>query len=134
MKKLMALVALLTPLPALAQDLESDTREIAGELSDPVRQAQIATMAEVMADAVLDLPVGPFLRAAETMAGRDPEYVDPDLRVGDIAGPDAVRAPREFADRLPEMMGAMAGMAVAMEAVLPQLREAIDRARPAYEN
>ena len=61
------------------------------------------------------------------MAGRDPEAVDPNLTVGDLAGLDAAEAPHEVARRLPEMMGAMATMATTLEAMLPELRAMGDR-------
>jgi len=80
-----------------------------------------------MTQAMLSMPAAPLLRAAETMAGRDPEAVDPDLTVGDLAGPDAAEAPRELAHRLPEMMGAMAAMTAALETMLPELRAMGDR-------
>jgi len=115
----------LAPAPALAA--ESESARIAEELTDPVVQERMAAAAEVMTEAVLSMPAGPLLRAAETMAGRDPENVDPDLRVGDLVGPEAADAPREFAHRLPQMMGALATMAATMEAMLPELRAMGDR-------
>jgi hypothetical protein len=117
------IAAALAPQPALAGEAE----RLAEELNDPVRQEQLAAAAEVMTEAVLSMPAGPLLRAAETMAGRDPDYVDPDVRVGDLVGPEAADAPRELAHRLPQMMGAMAGAASAMEAMLPELRAMGDR-------
>ena len=115
----------LAPAPALAA--ESESARIAEELTDPVVQERMAAAAEVMTEAVLSMPAAPLLRAAETMAGRDPENVDPDLRVGDLVGPEAADAPREFAHRLPQMMGALATMAATMEAMLPELRAMGDR-------
>ena len=126
----------LSPVPALAA--EGDAARVAEELTDPVRQEQMAAAAEAVTAALLDMPAAPLLRAAETIAGRDPEAVDPDLRVGDLVGPEAADAPREFAYRLPQMMGAMAAMAATLEAMLPELRAMGDRiaedmARDAYE-
>lgn len=119
------LAAALAPLPALAA--EGDAERLAEELIDPARQEQLAATAEVMAEAVLAMPAGPLLRAAETVAGRDPEGVDPDLTVRDLVGPEAAEAPREMARRLPAMMGAMATLAVTLEALLPELRAMGDR-------
>ncbi len=124
--------------PAAALAAPGDAARVAEEMNDPVRQEQMAAAAEAVTAAVLDMPAAPLLRAAETMAGRDPEAVDPDLRVGDLVGPEAADAPREFAYRLPQMMGAMATMAATMEAMLPELRAMGDRiaedmARDAYE-
>lgn len=113
------------PVPALAS--EGDAQRMADELRDPAMQAQIATAAEAMTRAIMTMPAAPLLRAAETMAGRDPETVDPNLTVGDLAGPEAAEAPHELAQRLPEMMGAMAAMSVALEAMLPELKAMGDR-------
>ncbi len=121
----LAIAGALSSAPALAA--EGDAARVAEELRDPVRQEQMAAAVEVMADAVLSMPAAPLLRAAETMAGRDPDYLDPDLRVGDRVGPEAADAPREFAFRLPQMMGALATMAATMEAMLPELRAMGDR-------
>ena len=117
--------ATLMPVPALAAG--GDAQRMADELNNPATQERIAQAAEVMTQAMLSMPAAPLLRAAETMAGRDPEAVDPDLTVGDLAGPDAAEAPRELAHRLPEMMGAMAAMTAALETMLPELRAMGDR-------
>ena len=120
------------PVPALAQ--ESETGRMAEELSDPARQEQFAVMAETVADVLLSMPAAPMLRAAATVAGEDPEDIDPDLRVGDLVGPEAADAPREFAHRLPQMMGAMAALAATLEDMVPLMRERMrDALPPDYE-
>jgi hypothetical protein len=113
--------------PATALAAPGDAARVAEELNDPVVQEQMATVAEAATTAVLDMPVGPLMRAAKTMAGENPDYIDPDLRVGDVVGPEAADAPREFAYRLPQMMGALATAAATMEAMLPELRAMGDR-------
>ena len=125
-------VCMLLPVPALAQD--SETGRMAEELSDPARQEQLAVMAETVADVLLSMPAAPMLRAAATVAGEDPEDIDPDLRVGDLVGPEAADAPREFAHRLPQMMGAMAALAATLEDMVPLVRERMrDALPPDYE-
>lgn len=121
----LAVAGALSPLPALAAP--GDAARAAEELNDPVRQEQMAAAAEAVTTAVLDMPAAPLLRAAKTVAGEDPDYVDPDLRVGDLVGPEAADAPYEFAHRLPQMMGALASAAATMEAMLPELRAMGDR-------
>jgi hypothetical protein len=116
--------------PAAALAAPGDAARVAEELNDPVRQGQMATAAEAATTAVLDMPVGPLMRAAKTIAGEDPEWVDPDLRVGDLVGPEAADAPYEFAHRLPQAMAALAGAAATLEAMLPELRA---MARDTYE-
>jgi len=130
--------AALAVLPAQALAAEGDAARVAEELNDPVRQAQMAAAAEAVTTAVLDMPAAPLLRAAKTMAGEDPDYIDPDVRVGDLVDPDTADAPYEFAHRLPQMMGALATAAATLEAMLPALREMGDRivedaARDIYE-
>jgi len=118
---LSALVLIAAPVPALAAP-EDDARLITDELNDPATQAQIAVAAEAVTQAVLAMPAAPLLRAAETMAGRDPEAVDPNLTVGDLAGAEAAEAPHVLAQRLPELMGAMAAMSAALATMLPELQ------------
>ena len=121
----LVLAGALAPVPALAAP--GDAARVAEELNDPVRQEQFATAAEAMTTAVLDMPAAPLLRAAKTIAGDDPDYVDPDLRVGDLVDPDTADAPYEFAHRLPQMMGTLAGLAATLELMLPELRAMGDR-------
>lgn len=127
---LFALACAGLPAAALASEPESDTRRMAEELRDPARQAQLAVAAEAVTDAVLSMPAAPVLRALAEIAGHNPDYVHPDLRVGDFVHPDAVEAPREFAHRLPQMMGALAGLAVALEDLVPEFRARIEDAVP----
>jgi hypothetical protein len=118
-----AAIALL-PVPALAEPEpeEGEISSTARELADPVRQEQLAAMAGAVMEAMLEMPAAPLLRAAAEMAGEDPEAVDPDTRMADLAGPEAADAPREVAEKLPQMMGAMAALAVAFEGMLPHMR------------
>ncbi|HEU4649900.1 MAG TPA: hypothetical protein VFS49_00660 [Croceibacterium sp.] len=88
-----AAASTIAPIPAGAS--EDEGTRIAEELRDPATQAEIE--------------------------GSDPEAVDPSLTVRDIAGPEAEAAPREIALRLPQMMGALAALAVSLERMLPQL-------------
>lgn len=120
----------LLPSAALARDPESESRRMSEELHDPARQAQIASTAEAVTGAVLDMPAAPLLRAMKEVAGEDPDYVDPDLRVGDLVDPDTAGKSYEFAQRLPQMMAALAGVAAALEDSLPELRERIEQAAP----
>lgn len=115
----------LAPIPAHAEPGEA--ARVAEELNDPVRQERLARTTEAVTTAVLDMPAAPLLRAAKTIAGDNPDHVDPDLRVGDLVDPETADAPYEFAHRLPQMMGALAGVAATLEAMLPELRAMGDR-------
>ena len=126
----LATACLLAPIPALAAEPDTETSDIAKELTDPARQAELAAMVETMTNLMLEMPAAPLLRAAATMAGEDPEAVDENATVGDLAGPEAAEAPREFAHRLPQMMSALAIMAAAFEDMAPLLRERLEQALP----
>ena len=115
-----AAVSALVATPAFAA--ENDAAQLAEQLRDPATQAQIAAMVETMSAVMLDMNVAPMLRAKAKIEGSDPEAVDPNLTVRDLAGPEAEDAPRELAVRLPQMMGALATLAVSLEQMLPQLR------------
>ncbi len=133
---LMSFVAacLLAPVPSLAAEADNgapdQAPDLSRELADPERQAELARMAETMANLLLEMPAAPFLRAAATMAGEDPDAVDENATVGDLAGPEAAGAPHELAARLPQMMSAMAAMADAFEQMAPLLRERLESAVP----
>lgn len=118
--------AALLPLPAFAQDEapaeETGLARAAEEMSDPARQAQAAIMAEVVMTALLEVPVGKLLQSAATIAGEDPDEIDPDITLREVAGPEAERAPRQFAAAMPRMMEAAGALAGAFGTMLPELR------------
>ena len=125
-----AAACLLTPVPALAAEPDDQASDMAKDLADPARQAEISAMVGTMAEVLLAMPAAPFLRAAATMAGEDPEAVDENATVGDLVGPEAAEAPREFAHRLPQMMSAMASLAAALDQMAPLLRERLEQTVP----
>jgi hypothetical protein len=108
---------------------EPELAEAAGELADPARQEQVAAMAGAMIEAVMRMPVGGMMQAAADMAGKDAGEIDPATTLADLAGDDAADAPAEIAERLPQMMGMMAQMAGAMDAMVPQLRDMAETMR-----
>jgi hypothetical protein len=132
----------LTPVPALARDSDAERlperglSEVSGKLSDPAMQIAVAAALSGMSEALLDLKVEPFLRAVDGMGGvaggeRRSRDLPPDARLRDIAGPKAADMPRELARETPRMMGAMAGMAGALQDMLPQLRAMGERMKDA---
>ena len=118
--------AALLPLPAFAQDepAAEDTglARAAKEMSDPDRQKQVALMAEVVMTALLEVPVGKLMQSAATIAGEDPDEIDPNTTLREVAGPEAEAAPRQFAAAMPRMMDAAGALAGALETALPELR------------
>ena len=120
--------AALLPLPALAADdvlaSEDDTglARAAEEMRDPMRQQQVAVMAEAVLDSLLEMPIGSLLQSMAEIAGEDPAAIDPNTTVREVAGPQADEAPRLAARALPKVMGATGALAGALETMLPQLR------------
>ena len=114
----------LAPLPALAQDVAEDSglARAAEEMRDPVRQEQVAVMAEAVIASLLEMPVGNLLRSAAEIAGEDPEDIDPNTTLREVAGPEADEAPRLAAKALPKMMSATGALAGAIETMLPEMR------------
>ena len=112
------------PLPAAAQDVAPDAQELTERLSDPELQERMAQMAGILAETLMDMPVGPMVEAmAEVSDDIERPDIAPDARVRDLVGPDADGATAEIAEKLPQMLDAMAGMAGAMETMMPHLRE-----------
>lgn len=108
------------PLPALAE--ERPLAEAAAKLSDSRVQASMAAALAALGEALLDMPVGPMLRAIEGVDGTGRESPVPaDARLRDLTGAEAEAMPAELADKVPAMMAGMAGMAGALEAMLPDL-------------
>lgn len=127
-----ALAALAAPLPALAQATETEeaTAEIERTLGNPAAQEAVAEGMAAASEALLDVPLAPLARAAKQAAGENPNDVDPDLTLRRVS-PEAEDVPHKVRESLPRMMGAMAGMAGGMGAMIPALREMADRMREA---
>ena len=129
---LAAAVAL--PVPAFAQDdVPTQSRHMARELSNPALQAQAQATTEAVAGALLDTPVAPLLRATRELQGENPDVVDPQLRLGDLVGPETANAPHEFARRLPQAMNAMADMSAAIGDLTARLAAVGQAARDAAD-
>jgi hypothetical protein len=115
----------LAPLPALAAEdsaEDSGLARAAEEMRDPVRQEQVAVMAEAVIASLLEMPVGNLLRSAAEIAGEDPEEIDPNTTLREAAGPEADEAPRLAAKALPKVMSATGALAGAIETMLPEIR------------
>jgi type VI protein secretion system component VasK len=111
-----------------------DSGRLTDRIGDPALQHSMAAAIAALSEAMLDMPVEPFARAMRTIDPEAARDVPPDATVGDLAGPDARRMPREMARKVPQMMGAVAGMAGAMEAMLPQLEAMGDEMRERIED
>ena len=91
-------------------------------MRDPVRQEQVAVMAEAVIASLLEMPVGNLLRSAAEIAGEDPDAIDPNTTLREAAGPGANEAPRLAARALPKMMSATGALAGALGTMLPEMR------------
>lgn len=118
----------LAPLPALAREKATD--DVAKRLSDPATQAGVAVALTAFSEALLDLKIEPFRRALEAAGSDGAADLPPDARLRDIA-PHSDKLTGEIGRRVPETMGAAAGMAGAVEDMLPELRATIDRMKDA---
>lgn len=113
---------LLAPVPALARERERGPSEIAEKLNDPEMQQGMASALSAMTEALMSIKLAPFAEAMERMGDKKTaRRIDRDATLGDMAGRDGQRVQREVAQRVPQMMGMMAGMAGAMEQMLPAL-------------
>lgn len=131
------LLVFAVPSAAFAQEAPAEApdtalAEMSEKLADPDFQAQAATIAQVLVGTLLDLQVGPLAEAVNEATGGEGPEIDPDARVRDLA-PGADELPGEVADRLPEAMSAMSGMAEGMQAMLPALRDMAERMRSSVE-
>lgn len=128
-----ALLAATASLPALAQDADdavaenSGIAEAAALMDDPEMQEQASLMAAALVGMLLEMPVGQLAGAMGEVDGVEAPAIDPDATVRDLMGEGANGAPERVAERLPQMMEAMAGMAGAFEEMLPALRELAER-------
>jgi hypothetical protein len=119
--------------PAFAQDdTERAAARTAETLRDPVLQQRMAAGMAAASEALLDVPLAPLARAVAEAAGEDPGYVDPNMTLRSVS-PEASDVPAEIHDKLPRVMGAMAGMAGGMSAMIPALREVAERMREAVD-
>lgn len=127
------LAALAAPVPVLAQDrTEEDAARVAEALRDPALQESVAAGMAAASQALLDVPLAPLARAVAEAAGEDPRDIDPDMTLRQVS-PEASDVPAQIHEKLPRVMGAMAGMAGGMAAMMPALREMAARMRDAVE-
>ena len=116
-----ALAALvLSPVAASARDRE--VSRMAEKMRDPANQAAMAAAVRALSEALLDIPLEPFARAAEAMGDHRTAREMRGATVRDMAGPSAERMPEEMSRKLPAMMGAMGGIAEAAQEMAPALK------------
>jgi hypothetical protein len=105
--------------------------DIAGKLADPGSQIAATVALTALSEMLLDLNIEPIRRAMASVdpyAGAD---LPPDARLRDLAGPGAAELPGEIGRRVPQTMGAAAGMIGAFQNLMPELQATVDRMRHA---
>lgn len=129
-------LALSLPAPVFAQDEpyveERTASDITRRLEDPMTQYMVAGAIAAMGKSLLDMPIEPFVRAIRSAGGTDAvRDLPPDARLGDIAGPEADELPGKVMERVPRMMGSMAGISGAFEDLMPEIEAMARRMKDA---
>lgn len=118
--------------PTAAFAREPGVAEMAEKLNDPQTQLAVTAALVAMSEALLDIRVEPFAKAAEAAGAKGAMHdLPPGATLRDLAGPEAGQMQTQLARRTPEMMGRAAGMATALEALLPQLRAMAEKMKDA---
>ena len=119
--------------PSLAQDAVGDTVQgyedestglsgMVEAMDDPDRQREVGMMLQTVTEILFDIPLAPLAEATAEMAGEEPAKIDPNLTLRSIA-PGSSAVPEQVGTQVPRAMGAIAGMAQALETMMPRLRE-----------
>jgi hypothetical protein len=119
----------LTPLSASARDTEA--ADVAKRLSDPANQVAATVALTALSEALLDIRIEPLRRALSAVGSDAASDLPPDARLRDLAGPDAQQLPGTIGKRVPQAMSAAAGMAGAVQDMLPELKAAADKLKHA---
>jgi hypothetical protein len=125
-----AALAACLPVPALAEERKAD--EVVRKLEDPMTQYMVAGALAAVTKQLLEMRVEPFVRAMrEAGAGAAVPDVPPDATLGELAGPRAEVMPQEIMERVPRLMGSLAGIADAFGDMLPELEATARRMKDA---
>src|SRR5947208_2965059 len=126
-KILFVLPLLLTAAPAAAQSARIEVPPVA---VDPATVAQLATAAQAMSDALLDLHVG-TLKAA--LDGRDPTRAERRMTVRDLAREKDPNFDRDLNRKIAAAGPELARSVAAVNRALPALQQAIDEAQASLD-
>lgn len=112
--------------PAMARD--AGIGDASRVLSDPAMQHRMGDMLAALTGALMELDVAPLAKAIDqAQVGKSGKSYRHGMKLGDLAGPEARQAPEAIRRAAPQVMGQMAGMAGAMEEMLPQLEAMADK-------
>lgn len=127
-------VVLQDVVPDAADETDSGTgadtgmSELADKLSDPFEQQKMAAMVGAVGEVLMQVPVGPLVeavsRAVPEDTGADMPEVAPDATLRDLAGASGARQMQvEIAEKVPVMMGLLAGLVKGAETMRPALKD-----------
>jgi hypothetical protein len=125
-------VLALAPLPALAHEepQQGSERDIARRLSDPRNQIGATVAMTAFVETLLNMNIEPMRRALDATGSDAAADLPPDARLRDVV-PGADRLPGEIGRRVPQTMGAAAGMAGAIEDMIPEFKATYRRMKSA---
>jgi hypothetical protein len=129
----------LVPLPAAAREQEQGdvAQRLSQRLADPGTQVAVTVALTALSQALLDIKIEPLRRAMAaagdmTGAGEGAAADLPlDARLRDLVGPGADKLPGEIGRRVPQAMGAAAGMTGAVQDMIPELKAMAERMKAA---
>jgi hypothetical protein len=84
-----------------------------------------------LSEALLDIRIEPLRRALAAAGSDAADDLPSDARLRDLAGPRAGKLPGEIGRRVPQAMGAAAGMAGAVQDTLPEIEAMVERMKRA---
>lgn len=126
------LAALALSQPAAAKPAERQLGEVSRQLGNPETQEAMAAVLSAMTRAMLQMDVSALGNAAEAMGDKHgARKFRKGTTLADLAGRDARDLPQDIRRKAPAVMGAMAGMAGAMEAMLPELAKVAEQMKQA---
>ena len=116
--------------PAMAQPVPSDDIQLPRELADPATADRLADMAQGLAQAVLDMPVGEIKAAAE---GRKASAAERRMTVRDMARRDDPNFDRDIQQRIAQSGPAIRRSISALHQALPAITKSLQQASRAIE-
>jgi hypothetical protein len=118
-------LAVLSPVPAFADEPADGAGQIAEKLNDPLTQYAVAGMLSAMSKSVLEMRVEPLVKAMDGLGdgfgGKRMHRLPPDATLADLAGTDHAAVRDGIVERVPKAMSAMGGMAAAAQKMMPEL-------------
>ncbi|XUU61209.1 hypothetical protein ACRAQ6_02755 [Erythrobacter sp. HA6-11] len=121
-------LAFTLPHAALAQEAIPDETgaemsALVEQLSDPEQQERASDMVGSLSELMLALPIGKFINAAQEATGEEAADIAEDATVRELIGEEADELPSQISERVPQMMGLLAGLVEGLDEMRPALME-----------